>query len=55
MSYDKKMAKLGVEMAYETSVIKFPYCQARFNLQWTALLSVVKKGLVEERHKWKFR
>ena len=55
MSYDKRMSKLAIEMAYETSVIKFPYSQARFNLQWTALLNVVNKGLVQERHKWRHK
>ena len=52
---DDKLAKLAVEVAYEHSVIKFPYSQARFNLQWTALLNVVNKGLVESRHSWRFR
>ena len=52
---DKEMAQLAIEIAYEHSVIKFPYSQARFNLQWTALLNVVKKGLVQERHSWRHR
>ena len=52
---DKELAKLAIELAYEHSVIKFPYGQARFNLQWSALLNVVNKGLVEERHLWRHR
>ena len=52
---DKELAKLAVEVAYEHSVIVFPFSQARFNLQWTALLNVVKGGLVEQRHSWRFK
>ena len=52
---NSQLAEFGCKLAREEGEKRYVYGQATFNYQFKLLVSIAKKGYMQERHLWRFK